>query len=171
MTAAQMDYMRENAWMSPKLLMKGLEKLEKEEAAAQKDSYRLDKAEDEIAYFTTVLESLEEKRGCAEAELKDINARIAAREFNPRLDPRNESDFATVMTHYDGPSGAIRFMNKADKVNDTAKKAIAAELEKLKRRRVTLLKTLETLEAKIFSTEQKIKKAEHERYLCQMKLR
>ena len=69
MTAAQMDYMRENAWMSPKLLMKGLEKLEKEQArqakeleklnaTLRKQSFALERANQDIADLNDRVNSL-----------------------------------------------------------------------------------------------------------------
>ena len=69
MTAAQMDYLRENAWMSPKLLMKGLEKLEKEQArqakeleklnaTLRKQSFALERANQDIEDLNDLVNSL-----------------------------------------------------------------------------------------------------------------
>ena len=66
MTAAQMDYMRENAWMSPKLLMKGLEKLEKEQARQAKE---LEKLNDTLRKQSFALER-------ANQDIKDLNDRV-----------------------------------------------------------------------------------------------
>lgn len=134
--------------------------LAKQGEEIRKFSYRLEKAEDEIARFTEVLDSLADEKDSVESELADIDERISFR--GKMLDARSDRDWEKLK-NCTVPETINACMNKND--------VTEAELIRLQRRRETLKRRLEALDGKIFNAEQKLKKAEYERYEFQVKLR
>lgn len=143
---------------------------EKEAQSLRKIYFLLDKAEDEIVRHTALLDNLNEQRDDIEAQLRTVCERISVREFDPHIDPRNDAGMETFTSKYESSSGFLRYMAEAEKVNDAGKKSLAAELEKLRRQRSALRSKLDSLDAKIYATEQRIKKAEYEKYEYSVKV-
>lgn len=151
--------------------MAARERMEKKAEAVRRIYFLLDKAEDDIQRYTSVLAGLNDQRDEIEALLRSVCEKISDREFDPHLDPRNDAGMEIFASEYSSPSGFLRYMEKAEKVNETGKKSLAAELEKLKRQRSALRSKLDSLDARIYATEQRIKKAEYERFEYSEKLK
>ncbi len=130
--------------------------LAKHEDLIMKLNYRLEKAEDEIYHFTSVLEGLENDKDAILAELSSINEKLNAQNRKQELDAK----FMTL-----GYDSAEMYAEVAGDALNKDK-----ELDKMTKRKTTLEGKLRVLNNNIFSTEQKIKKAEFDKYEAERKL-
>lgn len=130
--------------------------LAKHEDLIMKLNYRLEKAEDQIFHFTSVLEGLENDRDAILVELTSINEKLNAQNRKRELDAK----FMTL-----GYDSAEMYAEVAGDALNKAK-----ELDKMTKRKATLEGKLRVLDNSIFNTEQKIKKAEFDKYEAERKL-
>ena len=130
--------------------------LEKHEDLIMKLNYRLERAEDQIFHFTSVLEGLENDKDAILAELTSINEKLNAQNRKQELDAK----FMTL-----GYDSAEMYAEVAGDALNKDK-----ELDKMTKRKTTLEGKLRVLNNSIFSTEQKIKKAEFDKYEAERKL-
>ena len=137
----------------------------KRDAALENLAYRMNKAEDELHHFSVVLDAKNAQRDDAAQEIESIKAKLELLE-QTLIDPRNAEDYITAQ-EYDGPEGAILFAERYAKALDTTqsdRKKAATDADKLRKRKETLESKIVTLDEQIFKTEQKIKKAQHDKY-------
>ena len=137
----------------------------KRDAALENLAYRIDKAEDELHHFSAVLDAKNAQRDEAAQEIATIKNKLELLE-QTLIDPRNAEDYVTAK-EYDGPEGAILFAERYAKALDTTqsdRKKAATDAEKLRKRKATLENKIIQLDTQIFNTEQKIKKAQHDKY-------
>ncbi len=133
--------------------------LERHEDQIMKLNFRLEKAEDEIYHFTSVLETLVSQRESTQAELDSIIAKTTAQDEKRKLDAKfMELSYASAEKYAEVAGNALNGQNQAK------------ETEKMLKRKATLEGKLITLDNRIFTTEQRIKKAEYEKYEAQRKL-
>ena len=130
--------------------------LAKHEDLIMKLNYRLEKAEDEIFHFTSVLEGLENDKDTILAELTSINEKLNAQNRKQELDAK----FMTL-----GYDSAEMYAEIAGDALNKDK-----ELDKMTKRKTVLEGKLRVLNNSIFNTEQKIKKAEFDKYEAERKL-
>ncbi len=130
--------------------------LAKHEDLIMKLNYRLERAEDQIFHFTSVLEGLENDKDAILAELTSINEKLNAQNRKQELDAK----FMTL-----GYDSAEMYAEVAGDALNKDK-----ELDKMTKRKTTLEGKLRVLNNSIFSTEQKIKKAEFDKYEAERKL-
>lgn len=134
--------------------------------------FRIEKAEDEISRFGSLLDSLTAQKEIKEKELSGIRDKLSLMEdglnFDPRTDAGNEifdsNDYGT-------PEGAILFQERYAKVLEDGskrKKDSGKEREKLEKRKVALENQIVSIDSKIFNAEQKIKTAMHNKYEAEM---
>lgn len=143
---------------------KQAEQLAKHEAEIQKLYFKVEKAEDEIAHFTSVLDSLNDTRDAIVSELADIERKLEM--TKTVLDPLT----ASKMDEFDGADGAMRYMDMFASYDPEQESKKAKDAERLNKRKDVLSNKLTTTENRIFSAEQKIKKAEHDKFLAESKL-
>ena len=137
----------------------------KRDAALETLAYRIDKAEDELHHFSAVLDAKNAQRDEAAQEIATIKTKLELLE-QTLIDPRNAEDYVTAQ-EYDGPDGAILFAERYAKALDTTqsdRKKAATDADKLRKRKATLENKIIQLDTQIFNTEQKIKKAQHDKY-------
>ena len=133
--------------------------LAKHEDQIMKMNFRLEKAEDEIYHFSSVLETLVSQRESMQAELDSIIAKTTAQDEKRKLDAKfMELSYASAEKYAEVAGNALNGQNQAK------------ETEKMLKRKATLEGKLITLDNRIFTTEQRIKKAEYEKYEAQRKL-
>ena len=133
--------------------------LERHEDQIMKLNFRLEKAEDEIYHFTSVLETLVSQRESMQAELDSITAKTTAQDEKRKMDAKfMELSYASAEKYAEVAGNALNGQNQAK------------ETEKMLKRKATLEGKLITLDNRIFTTEQRIKKAEYEKYETQRKL-
>lgn len=133
--------------------------LERHEDLIMKLNFRLEKAEDEIYHFTSVLETLVSQRESMQTELDSIIAKTTAQDEKRKLDAKfMELSYASAEKYAEVAGNALNGQNQAK------------ETEKMLKRKATLEGKLITLDNRIFTTEQRIKKAEYEKYEAERKL-
>lgn len=133
--------------------------LERHEDLIMKLNFRLEKAEDEIYHFTSVLETLVSQRESVQTELDSIIAKTTAQDEKRKLDAKfMELSYASAEKYAEVAGNALNGQNQAK------------ETEKMLKRKATLEGKLITLDNRIFTTEQRIKKAEYEKYEAERKL-
>lgn len=130
--------------------------LAKHEDLIMKLNFRLERAEDQIFHFTSVLEGLENDKDAILAELTSINEKLNAQNRKQELDAK----FMTL-----GYDSAEMYAEVAGDALNKDK-----ELDKMTKRKTVLEGKLRVLNNNIFNTEQKIKKAEFDKYEAERKL-
>ena len=135
--------------------------------------YKYDKAEDEIARFNKVLESLIEEKTEAEEELARVKKALSAEDIKDEIrnkESKNNKNWRDA-SGYD--ADALRYMDAcAEDIGDTrTPKQRASDRAKLEKKAETLKTKVKKYDAQIFTAEQKIKKAKHDKYAVEIKLR
>ena len=139
--------------------------LAKHEEDIQKLSFRISKAEDDIAHFSAVLETLEKERESYQGELDRINAKLDA--YSVNLNPDDIARGDNFM-QYSSSEGVAEYMDAFYRAKN--QKVTGKDIEKMEKRKTTLEGKLFTLDGKIYSAEQKVKKAKFEKYAAEQKL-
>lgn len=135
--------------------------------------YKYDKAEDEIARFNEVLESLIEEKTEAEEELAKVKKALSAEDIKDEIrnkESKNNKNWRDASGH---DADALRYMDAcADDIGDTrTPKQRASDRAKLEKKAEALKGKIKKHDNDIFKTEQRIKKAEHDKYAVTIKLR
>lgn len=152
---------------------KAAEKAEKQQqreaAEVQKLYYKIEKATDEAEKAAHDLEEYAAQRDALQAELDSITQRLTVAGSGV-LDPLEIVTDKRKRDLYDGESGAELFMEQYAQAigEDQTKKA--ADRSKMLKRQETITNKLRNLENKIFTAEQKAKKAAFEKYAAQQRL-
>ena len=137
--------------------------LAKHEEKLQKFYYRLEKAEDEIAHFTELFDRLEEQKAVALEEIESINSRLE--HADGVLDPLNARDDDRFNVSSTNADGMLLYMDMYSSTLDDKRTAKQkhTDAEKLRKRKATLETKIIRLDNQMFSAEQRIKKALHDR--------
>lgn len=139
--------------------------LAKHDEEIQKLSYRLTKAEDDIAHFSAVLANLEGQREDLQKELDKVNEKLDA--FTIDLNPDNIAHSDDFLKYSDA-EGITAYSEAFSRVKFSGVKA--SDIEKLEKRKTVLEGKIFTLDGKIYSAEQKVKKAEFDKFTAEQKL-
>ena len=145
----------------------------KHEAQINDLYYKMEKAEDEIVRFSEVLESLIEEKTEAEEELAKVKKALSAEDIKDEIrnkESKNNKNWRDASGH---DADALRYMDAcADDIGDTrTPKQRASDRAKLEKKAETLKGKIKKHDNDIFKTEQRIKKAEHDKYAVTIKLR
>lgn len=148
-----------------------IEWVEKEKEKERRLYETIEKCEDEIAHYTSLLDALNEKRDCLLEELDNVRSRIKLVEFNPKYDVRSGEE-PEDLQGLKGKAHAEKFMEMyTDSFGRDRKKVdTEKENEKLQKRESSLNDKLLSVRSRIFAAEQKIKKAKSRKYDAEYKL-
>lgn len=165
---------------------KALEKEEKERKAADEKlakaifalnkklesaCFRIEKAEEEIIRFRSVLESLKKDKKDGEKELEDVQHKLTLIDDWSCIDPRTDKGMAFAKKYNDSDKFA-KARDEYEKLIGFDKKGNlldpAKAQEKLEKRKAAIVKKLNTIDNQIFTADQKVKKAYHDKLSAQM---
>lgn len=137
---------------------------EKAETETEKQSYTIERCEDLIYHTLAVLDALNAQRDATLEELESVTERLEAHENG--LDPLD----ASQDDRFRGEQGATLYMDLFSRTLSGEKKAKPADVDKLRKRKALLESKLVSLDGKIFTAQQKIKKAKFDRRAAALKL-
>lgn len=137
---------------------------EKAEADAEKQSYTVERCEDLIYHTLAVLDALNAQRDATLEELESVTERLAAHENG--LDPLD----ACRDERFRDAQGAALYMDLFSRSLSGEKKAKPSDIDKLRKRKALLESKIVSIDGKIFSAQQKIKKAKFDRRAAALKL-
>lgn len=138
--------------------------VEKAEDEMEKQSYTIERCEDLIYHTLAVLDALNAQRDATLEELESVTERLAAHENG--LDPLD----ASRDDRFCGEQGATLYMDLFARALSGEKKAKPADVDKLRKRKAILESKIVSIDGKIFSAQQKIKKAKFDRRSAALKI-
>ena len=146
--------------------------LQKHEEAIRKLYARMEKAEDTIDHFTTLLDTLTGKRDKYQTEINQIDAVLSAKDIKAEIASKAVKGVNGWRSASGYDADADRFMEASSvSVGDTrTEKQKAADRAKLLKRKETLEGKIITLNNQIFAAEQKVKDAQNAKYDAECKI-